>query len=327
MLRRLLLSLLLLLLVATATLNWLLSRHPQLEPYEDLFWPAVEAQSEPTVRFLGTSTVLLDDGETALLTDGFFSRPGKFKTLLGKIAPDQDAITRGLQSAAIRGKLAAVIVVHSHYDHAMDAPEVARRTGALLIGSESTLNVGRGAGLASSQMQLAVLGQSQRYGKFTVTIYPGRHAPTGITGGEITEPLTSPARISDYKEGASYIVHVAHEGRTLLIAGSAGFEPGALQGVKADVVMMGIGNLGMQSEEYREQLWRELVVNTGARRVIPIHWDDFFLPFGQPWQPLPWPLDNFKGSMSFLRERAVRDNVALRLPAQEQPMDLWKGLR
>src|SRR5690606_4182717 len=47
MLRRLLLSLLLLLLVATATLNWLLSRHPQLEPYEDLFWPAVEAQSEP----------------------------------------------------------------------------------------------------------------------------------------------------------------------------------------------------------------------------------------------------------------------------------------
>lgn len=32
------------------------------------------------------------------------------------------------------------------YDHAMDLPEVARRTGALLVGSEATAQIGRGRG-------------------------------------------------------------------------------------------------------------------------------------------------------------------------------------
>ena len=38
-------------------------------------------------------------------------------------------IARGLARNEVT-TLAAVIPVHSHYDHAMDAPEVARRTGA-----------------------------------------------------------------------------------------------------------------------------------------------------------------------------------------------------
>ena len=54
-----------------------------------------------------------------------FTRPGPLQTLLGKIEPDEEAINRGLQLNEV-SELAAVIPVHSHYDHAMDAPEVAR---------------------------------------------------------------------------------------------------------------------------------------------------------------------------------------------------------
>ena len=56
--------------------------------------------------------------------------------------------------------VAAVIPLHAHYDHAMDAPEVARRTGALLLGSESSANVARGWGLPERQIQVAKLGQA-----------------------------------------------------------------------------------------------------------------------------------------------------------------------
>ena len=188
-------ALALLVFLALGTLVWALQQHPSLQPYADLRWKAPSsggATPSLKVTFLGLSTVLLDDGETALMTDGFFSRPGKLQTFLGRVEPDLQAITQGLQRAGIPGgvgKLAAVIPVHSHYDHVMDAPEVARRTGALLLGSESTANVGRGAGLAESQIRVARLGEPQQFGRFTVTRYPSRHAPTGFAGGEITAPL------------------------------------------------------------------------------------------------------------------------------------------
>ncbi len=319
-----------LLALGLAGLAWLLHQHPSLLPYGALGWrgPAPAAPALK-VSFLGVATLLLDDGDTAILTDGFFSRPGKLQTLLGQVAPDLDAISRGLQRAGIpsrTGKLAAVIPVHSHYDHAMDAPEVARRTGALLLGSESTANVGRGWGLAESQIRVAKLGEPMKFGRFTVTMFPGRHAPTGITGGEITQPLKPPVRATEYKEGRSYIVLVQHEGRSLMIVGSAGFEPGALKGVQADVVLLGIGALGPRPDSYRDALWREVVAGVKARRVIPIHWDDFWLPSDQPIRPMPPPLDNFDVSMAFLRERGAKEGVDIRLPLQWQAMALWAGL-
>ncbi|WP_255594920.1 MBL fold metallo-hydrolase [Acidovorax sp. sif1233] len=332
LLTKALLALGLLAVFALGALAWALQQHPSLQPYADLRWkvPAGgEAPPPVKVTFLGVSTVLLDDGETALMTDGFFSRPGKLQTFLGKVEPDMQAITQGLRRAGLpgeTGRLAAVIPVHSHYDHAMDAPEVARRMGALLLGSESTANVGRGWGLAEAQIRVAKLGEPQRFGRFTATLFASRHAPTGFTGGEVTAPLHPPVRASDYKEGQSYALHVEHGGRTLLIVGSAGFEPGALRGVQADVVLQGIGALGPRPESYRDALWTEVIAAVGARRVIPIHWDDFWQPPGRPMQPMPPPLDAFDVSMAYLRERGARDGVDVRLPLEWQAMDVWAGL-
>ncbi|MFC0452562.1 MBL fold metallo-hydrolase [Rhodococcus jostii] len=78
--------------------------------------------------FLGVSTVLLSDGETAVMTDGFFSRPPLLRSVLRPLRPDRAAIDRAL--ARVRtDRLAAVLVAHSHYDHALDSPIVAQRTG------------------------------------------------------------------------------------------------------------------------------------------------------------------------------------------------------
>lgn len=330
MLRKLLLALGGLVLLAAAAvlvLAWMLGRHPWLEPYAPLAWrPAAALAPAPVqMRFLGVATVLLDDGETAIMTDGFFSRPGRMQSLFGKVAPDVAAIERGLARAGVR-QLAAVIPVHSHYDHAMDAPEVARLTGAKLVGSSSTANVGRGWKLPEQQIVEAQLGQPMRFGRFVVTLLPGRHAPTGFTGGTIDQPLVPPARATDYKEGQSYAILVQHEGRSLLINGSAGFVPGALAGVQADVVLLGIGTLGTQDDAYRQAYWQEVVGAVRARRVIPIHWDDFWIPVDRGLQPMASPLDRFGTSMAFLQQRAAQAGVDLRMPVQWEPMDPWAGL-
>nr|WP_315463547.1 MBL fold metallo-hydrolase [uncultured Rhodoferax sp.] len=321
------------LLAAAATLAWQLHHPPGLSEVQNLFWQRTAPVSTPVkVSFLGVATVLLDDGETALLTDGFFSRPDKMTVFLRKVAPDTLAIADGLQRAHITlagaagSKLAAVIPLHSHYDHAMDAPEVARRTGAVLLGSGSTLMVGKGWGLTDTQMQLAELHKPYRFGRFTVTLYPALHTPTGFTGGVIDSPLVPPVRATDYKEGQSYAMVVEHGGRTLLITGTAGFVPGALQGVKADVVLLGIGAMGPRSTEHKQAYWNETVATVGARRVIPIHWDDFWIPSTLPLQPMPKPLDDFEASMAFLQRQGAEQGVDIRLPAAWTPMDVWEGL-
>jgi uncharacterized protein involved in exopolysaccharide biosynthesis len=84
--KRALWALALLVLFALGALVWALQQHPSLQPYADLQWKAPSGGESPAtlkVTFLGVSTVLLDDGETALMTDGFFSRPGKLQTFLG----------------------------------------------------------------------------------------------------------------------------------------------------------------------------------------------------------------------------------------------------
>ncbi|CAM8647636.1 COG2220 Predicted Zn-dependent hydrolases of the beta-lactamase fold [Comamonadaceae bacterium] len=322
------------LLAAVAALSWQLTHPPGLSDVQNLFWQKPAPIASPVkVSFLGVATVLLDDGETALLTDGFFSRPDKMTVFLRKVAPDTQAIADGLQRARITlagatgSKLAAVIPLHSHYDHAMDAPEVAKRTGALLLGSSSTLMVGEGWGLQDKQMQQAEMRKPYRFGRFTVTLYPALHTPTGFTGGVIDSPLVPPVRATDYKEGQSYAMRVEHDGRTLLITGTAGFVPGALQGVKADVVLLGIGAMGPRSPAHKLAYWNETVATVGAQRVIPIHWDDFWIPSILPMQPMPKPLDDFEASMAFLQSQAKTYNVDIRMPAAWAPMDVWEGLK
>ena len=328
--KRLAAVVLLLLLAGAAALAWLLSHPPGLEGLTNLRWRApTPVQTPLRVSFLGVATVLLDDGETALLTDGFFSRPDKLTTFVRQVEPDVAGIAAGLQRAGIparTGKLAAVIPLHSHYDHAMDAPEVAQLTGALLLGSSSTAMVGRGWGLPEKQIRTAELRKPYTFGRFTVTLYPAVHTPTGFTGGEITAPLKPPVRATEYKEGQSYVAHITHDGRSLLITGTAGFVPSALQGVKADVVLLGIGAMGPRSTEHKAAYWQETVATVGARRVIPIHWDDFWIPSTLPMQPMPKPLDDFEASMQFLQQRAAQDQVDIRLPLEWQPMDVFAGL-
>ena len=304
---------------------WLLNDRPSLAQYDSIR-AAPAMPGGISVRFLGVATILIDDGETALLTDGFFSRPGAVQLLTGEIGPDLDAITQGLERAGIT-KLAAVIVNHSHYDHAMDAPEVAKRTGALLIGSESTANIGRGWGLREAQIRVPKPGEAMQFGRFVVTLLPSRHSPTGFTGGEITRPLKPPASYKVYLEGGSFAVLVEHEGKSLLINASAGFEPGALNTVKADVVMLGAGSLGVRDEAYRDAYWRNVVTATGAQRIIPVHWDDFILRGpGTPQTPPPRIIGDFDVTMAFLTTRAARDRVDLRMPLDYEAMDVWAGL-
>jgi L-ascorbate metabolism protein UlaG (beta-lactamase superfamily) len=257
-------------------------------------WALSPSQTIPTdavtVRYTGTATLVFSDGETTWMTDGWFSRPKPLEVLFGKIEPDLDAITKGLEQNEV-DDLAAVFPLHSHYDHAMDAPEVAKRTGAVLLGSESTANIGRGWGLAEEQIRVVADREPIALGKFTVTPIESRHfqfpdprmAARALGDPEIDAPLKPPVGAFDYRVGKAYALHVAHPKGTWLILGSAGFVEGALEPYDADVVFLGVGALGSQTDAYRESYWKESVERTDPTRVIPIHWDSLTGPAEGPF--------------------------------------------
>lgn len=111
--------------------------------------------------------------------------------------------------------------------------------------------------------------------------------------------------------------------QALLIVGSAGFVAGALSGSRADVVYLGVGQLGVQPERYLLDYWAETVRTVGARRVVLIHWDDFFRPLHKPLRALPYAVDDLDVSMRVLRRLAEQDGVALHLPTLWQRADPW----
>lgn len=243
-----------------------------------------------TVRFTGTSTLVFSDGETKWMVDGWFSRFGALRVLGGEIAPDVEAIERGLARNEVQ-RLAVVIPVHSHYDHAMDAPEVARRTGALLLGSPSTANIGRGWGLDEEQIRVATDRAPHQFGRFTIRLIETRHFefpnPTmrerALGQPLIEAPLVPPVAAFDYRVGQPYAIHVEHPLGRFLVQGSAGYLEGGLAGYEADVVFLGVGGLGTQTAAYRDAYWRETVEVTGARRVVPIHFDSLTGPIEGPF--------------------------------------------
>ena len=60
---------------------------PDLDRYADRF-DVPAAEDGLSVTFLGVSSLLLDDGSSAILTDGFFSRPPMLSVLARRLAPD-----------------------------------------------------------------------------------------------------------------------------------------------------------------------------------------------------------------------------------------------
>ena len=298
---------------------------PDLRDYARFFdAPKAGPDAPLTVSWAGVTTLLIDDGESSLMTDGFFSRPGLAEVGLRSLSPSASRIDGCLARMGV-DRLEAVLPVHTHFDHVMDTGVVAERTGAQVVGGESAAQVGRGHGLPEERLVVVTPGEPITLGAYEVTLIEAEHCPPDRFPGVITEPVVPPVKASAYKCGEAWstLVHHRPSDRRLLIIGSAGFVPGALAGQRAEVVYLGVGQLGVQPEQYLLDYWTETVRTVGARRVVLIHWDDFFRPLDKPLRALPYAGDDLDVSMRVLSGLAEQDGVALHLPTLWQRADPW----
>ncbi|RLA35740.1 MAG: MBL fold metallo-hydrolase [Gammaproteobacteria bacterium] len=328
--RNIALVLLALLVLATIIVSRLWQDRPAVA---DFGWPtatpARDTNAAVTVTWLGISTLLFDDGDTQILIDGTFTRirPTDIAPLQ-TISSDVAAINHALSKYRI-DRLAAIVPAHSHFDHAMDIGYIANRTSAVILGSQSTANIAKGAEVPVDQYQTLADGETRQFGNFTITLLASRHAPIGTDGeawfpGSIDSPLRQPAHVSAWREGVTWSILIGHPRGTTLINGSAGYIPGKLQGVTADVAILGIAGLAGLGREYVDDYWQETIVTTGARRLIAVHFDDFTAPFGEIVL-FPKLADDIIKTAGWLDKliAAQESDVSIELPPFGQPIELY----
>jgi len=313
--------------MAAIAVLWQMRASPEDIPLSFAEAP-VDTAGQVTVTWLGITTLLFDDGETQIVTDATFSRFSLGQLLFTRLESDVAQINYALDEFGM-DRVRAIIPLHSHFDHAIDAGHVANRTGAVILGSESTASIARGSRVPVDQYQILGFNESRYFGSFTVTLLESRHAP--ILGdddywlpGIIEDPLQQPARVNAWRAGASYAVLISHPAGTTLVQGSAGYVDKGLEGHGADIVMLSIAGLSGLGRDYTSDYWQQTVIRTGATRVYPIHFDNYTSRFGRV-ELFPDLVDDVVMSSAWLQELASAGElpVTVRLPRFGKPIVLY----
>ncbi|HEX7666615.1 MAG TPA: MBL fold metallo-hydrolase [Polyangiaceae bacterium] len=223
-----------------------------------------------SLRYLGVAGWEIDDGNHALLVDPYFSRPDA-REGNPVLVPDTGAIAR---YAPLDADL--ILISHSHYDHAMDAPAIALHSHAAIAGTESTLNLARASGVPEASLILAAPKAKITRGPFEAQVFEGLHSLTGQKNEPIPRDVHVPLHANDYGEGGTLQYLVKVEGHTVFFVGSANFVEGAIMGQKPDIAVVAVG-LREKIPEYTCRLMHAL---GNPKVVLANHFDAFWNPVG-----------------------------------------------
>lgn len=222
------------------------------------------------LTYLGTAGWQVTDGAHVMLVDPYFSRID-VQDGNKPISPDERLIA---QYAPARAD--GILVGHSHYDHLLDAPVIARKTGAMLVGTESTLNVARATGVDEARLRLAHGGESFQIGPFSVRAIRALHSLIGMPSTAIPRDVTLPMAADAYAEGGTLQYLVQVEGRRILFIGTANFIEGELEGIRPNVAVVAVG-LREKIPDYSCRLMRAL---GRPGLVLTNHFDAHWEPLG-----------------------------------------------
>ena len=237
----------------------------------------------------------ITDGHTVVLLDPYLSRlrfrgraygpaeaptvPGDTRPIIGmEDIPASDTITID----AHVGETHFVLLSHSHFNHSMDMPYIARRTGATVIGTESTATVARAGGVPEEQILTVRGGEDYEFEAMSLRVIPSLHS--ALSGKHYFQSGTiamsqAPLRLRDYLEGGTLAYLIRLAGRQVLLFGSMNYLERELEGLRPDAVLVAAARPRREIHRYTERLLRVL---GWPPVVVATHWDDQGLPFGAP---------------------------------------------
>lgn len=233
------------------------------------------------IEWLGVSGYRLTCEGKTLFIDPYLSRvPFGDLVRRRRTLPDPAALDRFLRAP---GDVVGVLVGHTHFDHAVDAPAIARRCGCKAYGSESLLNLMALHGLAE---QTVVVEPYRTYelGPFEVSFTPSLHSKLllGLAvpyDGELSCDHLDSLHPGAYRCGQVWGISIAVAGLRLYHQGSANLIEEAIRERQVDVFLAGIAG-----RSFTRDYWRRILPILQPRTIVPTHYDNFFRPLGDPME-------------------------------------------
>jgi len=253
-----------------------------------------------TVRWTGAAGLEFTHEGRTVLMDPYLSRVGKKDLFLRGLTPVPEAIEDYVRR--IPGRVSAMVVSHTHFDHVLDVPDLARRFDVPLVGSRSLANLME---LCAMTGRVRVCEGRERVelpGGDAVTMIPSRHGRVALGRvpfpGEIPAGGHLPLKARDYGHGTVFLPKLEMGGRVVLVAGSADFIEAEVKGETCDALFLCVPGW-KRVPEYLDRL--PALVKPGL--VVPFHYDDFTRPL-VPGRPAPkLPFQNLPGFLARLAER------------------------
>ena len=224
------------------------------------------------IEWLGVSGYRLTYEGVSIFIDPYVSRVPLRSLLLRREAmPDPRMLDRHIHAP---GPVAGVLVGHTHWDHAVDAPALARRFGCPAYGSTSLAHLMRLHGLGAAAVVVEPYAVHE-LGPFAVSFVPSRHSKL-LFGrkvpfdGELTCDHLGGLSPGAYRCGQVFGIRIEVAGISLYHQGSADLIDDAIRG-GVDVFLAGVAGRSVTPA-----YWERILPRLDPRVVVPTHYDDFF---------------------------------------------------
>jgi L-ascorbate metabolism protein UlaG (beta-lactamase superfamily) len=230
------------------------------------------------VEWLGVSGYRLTYEGHTLFVDPYLSRvPFRDLVLRRRTLPDPAALERFVRAP---GKTAGILVGHTHFDHAVDAPALSRRLDCKAFGSASLVNLMALHGTPERAVEVEPY-RVYELGPFEVSFTPSAHSRLllGLAvpyDGELTCEHLDSLSPGAYRCGQVWGISIAVAGIRLYHQGSANLIDDAVRERGIDVFLAGVAGRG-----FTERYWERILPLLEPRVVVPTHYDNFFRPLGQ----------------------------------------------
>ena len=224
------------------------------------------------IQWLGTAGFRLAYEGTTIVIDPYLSRVS-----LGDLARNRVLQSDAAMVDRVLPNADAVLVGHSHFDHAVDVPHLAAAHGCPVYGSESVRHL---LGLFGLAEQAVVVEPRRRYeiGPFTISFTPSLHSKLLLgrkvpMDGELTCGSLKHLGGREYRCGQVWAFTIEVAGGTRYRQGAADLVDDGISTTGVDVLLCGIAG----------RLWspnftRRIIAAVDPGLIVAHHHDDFFRP-------------------------------------------------
>jgi L-ascorbate metabolism protein UlaG (beta-lactamase superfamily) len=228
-------------------------------------------------RWLGTTGFHIQKGDFNLLIDPYLTRIPLPQLYLVPLEPNKKISQEKIPKADY------IFVTDSHFDHFLDVPEIAKRTGAKVVGSATSAQLLRVHKVPEDQIIQVDGGEVLQAGPFTVRIAKATHGAIWFFQpfyGDADETAHTPLSVWQYTNRENRCYQFQTEGFSFFATSGSDLRAEDISGWEVDLV---IANVTSLAPGYIEKILK----NLKPKVVFPTHYDNFFEPYSKGVQPFP----------------------------------------